>query len=179
MADTYFIYGLAIRNGRVAVQLNGERYPANQQLNHQTLARVHQNLTEHGSFSTTIEGTEWLRTVCDFARTSCHLIAEGACLTIWTEYFPAGGLGVVACQIPSFISCGYFFLLKNPLYDTPVSSEIDLGARISIAAVAIYKTSDISEQPMQFLTPSVMLLHYIFYLLLFCVCVCVCVCMCK
>ncbi|GFU66728.1 uncharacterized protein TNCV_2072871 [Trichonephila clavipes] len=50
LADIQFIYGLAKGNGRVAFRLYGERYLTRWQLNHQTLARVHQNLVEHGSF---------------------------------------------------------------------------------------------------------------------------------
>ncbi|GFY10936.1 hypothetical protein TNCV_1124581 [Trichonephila clavipes] len=50
LADIHFIYGLANENGRVSVQLCGERYPIRRQSNHQTIARVHQNLAEHGSF---------------------------------------------------------------------------------------------------------------------------------
>ncbi|GFX02091.1 DUF4817 domain-containing protein [Trichonephila clavipes] len=57
LADIHFIYGLADGNGRVAVRLYRERYPTRRQPNHQTFARVHQNLVERGSFRATIEGT--------------------------------------------------------------------------------------------------------------------------
>ncbi|GFX98880.1 DUF4817 domain-containing protein [Trichonephila clavipes] len=57
LADIHFIYGLADGNGRAAVRLYRERYPTRRQPNHQTFARVHQNLVERGSFRATIEGT--------------------------------------------------------------------------------------------------------------------------
>ncbi|GFW69938.1 hypothetical protein TNCV_1403911 [Trichonephila clavipes] len=57
LADIHFIYGLANRNGRVAVQLYGGKYPTRRQPNHQTFSRVHQNLVEHGSFRATIDDT--------------------------------------------------------------------------------------------------------------------------
>ncbi|GFX16887.1 hypothetical protein TNCV_2518651 [Trichonephila clavipes] len=57
LADIHFIYGLANGNGRVVVRSYGERYSTRWQPNHQTLARVHQNLVEHGSFRATIDNT--------------------------------------------------------------------------------------------------------------------------
>ncbi|GFS76946.1 hypothetical protein TNCV_3756211 [Trichonephila clavipes] len=57
LADIHFIYGLANGNGRVAVQLYGERYPTRRQSNHQTFTRVHQNLVEHRYFRVTISNT--------------------------------------------------------------------------------------------------------------------------
>ncbi|GFU83525.1 hypothetical protein TNCV_4217851 [Trichonephila clavipes] len=57
LVDIHFIYDLANGNGRFAVRLYGERYPTRRQPNHQTLARVHQNLAEHGSFRATIDDT--------------------------------------------------------------------------------------------------------------------------
>lgn len=62
LADIHFIYGLANGNGRAAVRLYGERYPTRRQPNHQTFARVHQSLAEHGSFRAMIEGTGRPRT---------------------------------------------------------------------------------------------------------------------
>ncbi|GFW09095.1 hypothetical protein TNCV_3081871 [Trichonephila clavipes] len=55
LPDIHFIYSLANRNGYVAVWLYGERYPTRWQLNHRTVAWVHQNLAEHGSFRVTID----------------------------------------------------------------------------------------------------------------------------
>ncbi|GFU80198.1 hypothetical protein TNCV_1091481 [Trichonephila clavipes] len=52
-----FIYDLADGNGRAAVRLYRERYPTRRQPNHQTFARVHQNLAGRGSFRAAIEGT--------------------------------------------------------------------------------------------------------------------------
>ncbi|GFV01340.1 general transcription factor II-I repeat domain-containing protein 2B [Trichonephila clavipes] len=57
LADIHFIYDLADGNGRAAVRLYRERYPTRRQPNHQTFARVHQNLVERGSFRAAIEGT--------------------------------------------------------------------------------------------------------------------------
>ncbi|GFW07589.1 DUF4817 domain-containing protein [Trichonephila clavipes] len=57
LAEIHFIYGLADGNGRADVRLYRERYPTRRQPNHQTFARVHQNLVERGSFRATIEGT--------------------------------------------------------------------------------------------------------------------------
>ncbi|GFW46040.1 DUF4817 domain-containing protein [Trichonephila clavipes] len=57
LADIRFIYGLADGNGRAAVRLYRERYLTRRKPNHQTFARVHQNLVERGSFRATIEGT--------------------------------------------------------------------------------------------------------------------------
>ncbi|GFX28992.1 hypothetical protein TNCV_3030351 [Trichonephila clavipes] len=45
------------RNGRAAVWLHGERYSTRREPNHQTFARVYQNLAEHGSFRATIDNT--------------------------------------------------------------------------------------------------------------------------
>ncbi|GFX95674.1 uncharacterized protein TNCV_4886001 [Trichonephila clavipes] len=50
------------KHGRKAIggavrELARERYPTRRQPNHQTFARVHQNLVERGSFRATIEGT--------------------------------------------------------------------------------------------------------------------------
>ncbi|GFX08369.1 hypothetical protein TNCV_3268581 [Trichonephila clavipes] len=55
LADIYLIYGPANGNGCVAVRLHGERYPMRRQPNHQTFARVHQNLVEYGSFRAMID----------------------------------------------------------------------------------------------------------------------------
>lgn len=62
LADIHFIYGLANGNGRAAARLYRERYPTRRQPNHQTFARVHQNLANHGCFRVTIEGTGRPRT---------------------------------------------------------------------------------------------------------------------
>ncbi|GFW28291.1 hypothetical protein TNCV_4639581 [Trichonephila clavipes] len=57
MADIHFINGLANGNGSVTVRLYGERYPTKWQPNHQTFARVHQNLVEQGFFKIAIDET--------------------------------------------------------------------------------------------------------------------------
>ncbi|GFV32133.1 hypothetical protein TNCV_1674221 [Trichonephila clavipes] len=57
LADIHLNHGIANGNGRVAVGLCGERYPTRWQTNHQTFARGHKNLVEHGSFRSTIDGT--------------------------------------------------------------------------------------------------------------------------
>ncbi|GFX31182.1 hypothetical protein TNCV_2026831 [Trichonephila clavipes] len=57
LAGIHFIYGLANRNGHVAIRLCGERCTIRWQPNHQTLARVYQNLAKRGSFRATIDGT--------------------------------------------------------------------------------------------------------------------------
>ncbi|GFU75532.1 hypothetical protein TNCV_2862481 [Trichonephila clavipes] len=52
LADIHFN-----ENGRVAVRLQGKRYPRRRLPNNQTFSRVHQNLAEHGSFRATIDDT--------------------------------------------------------------------------------------------------------------------------
>ncbi|GFT41032.1 DUF4817 domain-containing protein [Trichonephila clavipes] len=54
LADIHFIYGLADGNGRADVRLYRERYPTRRQPNHQTFARVHQNLLHEGFLATDV-----------------------------------------------------------------------------------------------------------------------------
>ncbi|GFX12760.1 hypothetical protein TNCV_3437341 [Trichonephila clavipes] len=55
LADIHFIYGIADGNERVAVQLYGKRYPTRRQPKHETFARLHQNLADHGFFRAMID----------------------------------------------------------------------------------------------------------------------------
>ncbi|GFT25036.1 hypothetical protein TNCV_179511 [Trichonephila clavipes] len=49
--------GILNETGRVAVRLQGERYPTRRQTNHQTFSRLFQNLAESESFSAMIDDT--------------------------------------------------------------------------------------------------------------------------
>ncbi|GFU31608.1 hypothetical protein TNCV_1235021 [Trichonephila clavipes] len=79
LADIHFIYGLADGNGRAAVRLFRERYPTWRQPNHQTFARVHQNLVERGSFRATIKGY-WTE-----ANKREHPYSKKVCCMLWTK----------------------------------------------------------------------------------------------
>ena len=78
-------------------------------------------------------------------------------VTIWTEHFQTGGKhgGSVTWPLRSpDLSLMDFFLsgaIKNLVYDTLVNSEMDLVARISIAATMIIETPGIFEHVRQFM----------------------------
>ncbi|GFV61718.1 hypothetical protein TNCV_188761 [Trichonephila clavipes] len=57
LAVIHFIYGLAKGNGRVDVRLYEEIYQTRGQPNNQTLAGLHQNQVEHGSFRAPTDDT--------------------------------------------------------------------------------------------------------------------------
>ncbi|GFT76615.1 uncharacterized protein TNCV_3678501 [Trichonephila clavipes] len=92
LVDIDIIYRIANGNGRTAARLFGERYPTRRQPNHQTFARGHQNLAEHGSFRATIESTGWPRT----ARTP--IFEEGVLHAVNPN--PGSGIRVLAVATP-------------------------------------------------------------------------------